>query len=193
MKTNLSLHDNNQVEQIEFIIDNGNFSFNSIKKGQIGTTFPKLKRIFLSNNTIKFIPSYFFASLPKLTEIHIDENQVKELPSDIFKNNINLEKVHLSWNEIKFLHEDIFQSLVNLTEIWLDHNSIETLNSDLFKNCLKLKLIDLSKNQIKTIHVDFKILHKLRYLDLSDNVCISREFQSRPAILSSEIETNCAE
>lgn len=144
-----------------------------------------LEEINLSSNRILNCPANLFKNLEKLKQVRMSRNQIEEIPEDLFSNNLNLEIIEFRNNKIKFLSSNLFQNLTKLTDLDLQGNLIEELPKDLFKNNVNLRRLNLSGNRLTKIYVNFKMFPKLEFLDLRNNFCINRKFNS---IL--EIQTN---
>jgi Leucine-rich repeat (LRR) protein len=138
----------------------------------IGETFSNLKKLLITEQSIKFVERSDFAGLTQLEVLYLDGNQIEFLPEDVFWDLPNLEYLGLSNNKIKKIPENIFKNLKKLESIGLHINKIKHLPKDLFSKNLEIEKIWAENNPLKVIDVDFSTLKNLSWLFLSNANCI---------------------
>lgn len=78
----------------------------------------------------------------------------------------------LANNQINETQENAFTNLPYLESLSLSHNRLRTMKEGIFRRVNSLSHFDLSHNRIESFDLDFleDSVHRLKYLDLSNNV-----------------------
>ena len=139
-----------------------------------------LKTILLHNNHLSAINNNCFIHSKNLKYLDLSNNKITKIQAHAFNSLNNLEVLSLSNNNIKTLDSEILSHLTNLQWIWLDRNHFSIISSTLFpRTNVKLHGIYLNSNEIVKISpLAFNNLPKLRFLMLSGNPCINRNFKN---------------
>lgn len=183
----------------------GNLAILQLENCQINeldgiTNATKLKKLYISNNSIRQISEGQLHGAPHLRLLDATHNKIEIVDEKAFSNNENLYWLDLSYNRIGGLPWVVFQYLKAIVAINLSHNmieelglvcsGIETLSTlDLSYNRIKkirfstferttnLEEIHLGNNEIEMIeHNAFDQCSKLKSLDLSNNRLQSLHF-----------------
>ncbi|KAI9738841.1 MAG: cysteinyl-tRNA synthetase [Cirrosporium novae-zelandiae] len=128
----------------------------------------ELISIKLSNNKLKYLPSYF-GKFRCLRNLSLSSNSFEEVPEFLGQLN-SLVELDISFNEIKTLPK--LDHLVSLERLWATNNKLSGAFDDSFKNLARLKELDLRFNFITSIDV-FSHLPRLEQLLVGHNA-ISR-------------------
>lgn len=153
----------------------------------------KLKWLSLRDNNILLVPASAFTRLPSLAYLHVEFNRiaalsveliratstnlvslgltrnlVREIPPRLFHNFKNLISIELSGNLLSVILQNTFAGLEDtLLNLDVSYNRLTAIHELPLKNLLSL---NLAGNQLKQISPEtFKYLHRLQYLNLSDN------------------------
>ncbi|MBD3352511.1 MAG: hypothetical protein GF364_13565 [Candidatus Lokiarchaeota archaeon] len=124
-----------------------------------------LERLWVSGNTIKYVPDSF-KNLENLRILHMRYNNLTLLPNwsgDLLK----LEVVYLSHNKLNSLPESV-GNLSSLKELYLNDNNIMKL-PDSLKNLSNLTMLNLRNNKLMYLPEEFGQLKELQALILEDN------------------------
>lgn len=137
-----------------------------------------LEMIFLQNNELTSLNAYCFVHSTSLTVLNLSNNKITNVQGSAFTALSKLETLTLSNNNIKLIEDSTFNSLSALKWIGLDNNLLSVVSSDLFVSTKEtLKGIYLNKNKIAMISpYAFDSLNKLRFLTLSGNQCVDKDF-----------------
>lgn len=88
----------------------------------------------------------------------------------------NLEGIEIHGTGLKEICQEDIKDFSKLISLYLGWNELEVIEKDLFVHNSNLELIYLSHNKISRIDPSaFDMMMKLRYLDLSSNVCIDMD------------------
>ncbi|CRK91019.1 CLUMA_CG004707, isoform A [Clunio marinus] len=139
----------------------------------------KLEKVALENNKLESIPNYVFIHLKLLKVLDLSNNKIKTISDNAFKSLHNLKTLSLANNNLMTINGTAFEHLISLKWLHLNSNKISSLNSESFSNKnKKLFGVFLENNEIKKIsRFSFDFLKSLRYLTLSGNDCINRDFK----------------
>lgn len=127
-----------------------------------------LKKLFLTNNYLKIIPSG--RSLPRsLRILDISHNTLQFIGNNTFSNLGKLTSLDMSeTNDSYFIDSNIFEHLKSLKVLKMSLNGLTTIENIFFP--LTVESIDLSFNKISVISDEtFDSLNNLHYLNLSHN------------------------
>ncbi|XP_078359243.1 uncharacterized protein LOC144643772 [Oculina patagonica] len=128
------------------------------------------EKLYLSSNSITFLPEEVFANLTNLEILDLSSNAITFFPDGVFSTLIDLKKLNLSANSIGFIPKGLFANLTNLHWLSLASNNIQNLTADSFSSLFLLYHLDLSSNNLQTLSVTlFLRTNGLIYLDLSYN------------------------
>lgn len=93
--------------------------------GLLSSVTPKLRELYLSNNTITAIARGALDSA-FLGTLHLDANQLKEVPTHALSEVPNLEELNLSHNSISWVGPNVFQPVSqHLKRLYMDRMGIE--------------------------------------------------------------------
>jgi Leucine-rich repeat (LRR) protein len=196
-----------------FIIRN-NAAINFLPQN-IGSSFPILEEMHITNTSLDFINRKAFDNLNYLKVINLTHNKIKSFEYDTFYDMHELEALDLSNNKMEviedgafdelkklkfinlnennlhFIHQRTFKFLINLERFFLSRNSLSVLDQYIFKKNKELKEIQLEGNAIETVNPKiFKGLTKLKQLKIGSENCINDENFETNDVLSI-ISQNC--
>ncbi|TGZ53903.1 Chaoptin [Temnothorax longispinosus] len=153
----------------------------------------KLKWLSLQDNNILLVPASALTQLPSLAHLHVQFNRIAALSSELIRaTSTNLMTLGLTRNLVREIPPRLFYNFENLINIELSGNMLSIISQNMFAgledtlqnldisynrltDIIELPLrnlvsLNLAGNQLKRISPDtFKYLHKLRYLNLSNN------------------------
>lgn len=93
--------------------------------GLLSSVAPRLKELYLTNNTIASIAKGALDSA-FLATLHLDSNQLTEIPTHALSVAPNLEELSLSKNSVHYVGPKAFQPVSqSLKWLFLDHMGIE--------------------------------------------------------------------
>lgn len=136
-----------------------------------------LRRLDLSENTVRFLPSGALCSLPNLVELNLSKNEIGSI-SDLSLTDPNgqagiclrnLKSLDLSSNEIGAVTGTQLQGWQQLQKFNLKHNLIRYLDRDVFQLSPDLTTLDISNNQLSTLPAALFSTSKLVHLSLANN------------------------
>ncbi|XP_063069373.1 toll-like receptor 7 [Engraulis encrasicolus] len=110
-----------------------------------------LKKLYISENNLNFIPDIFQRGPDDLTELHIDKNKLKIFPWDKLVHLPKLEVLDLSENLLTELPEKLSSYAVSLRELVLSKNHISQITPTFLAKITSLRVLDLSYNDIQHI------------------------------------------
>lgn len=126
-----------------------------------------IKRLYIRNGTVNFIPmnmAYFF---PNLIELEISDS-------------------HLKWIE-----QANIRDLKKLKLINFEKNDIQALDKGLFAFNKELEKIIIRENKLGFVHKDvFLHVHKLRSIDIAGNVCTNDIYENHRQNYFSNFSSN---
>ncbi|XP_071573008.1 uncharacterized protein [Temnothorax nylanderi] len=153
----------------------------------------KLKWLSLQDNNILLVPASALTQLPSLAHLHVQFNRIAALSSELIRaTSTNLMTLGLTRNLVREIPPRLFYNFENLINIELSGNMLSIISQNMFAGLedtlqnldisynrltaiIELPLrnlvsLNLAGNQLKRISPDtFKYLHRLRYLNLSNN------------------------
>ncbi|KAK9882143.1 hypothetical protein WA026_019662 [Henosepilachna vigintioctopunctata] len=162
----------------------------------------------LSFNPISYIDEGSFSDLIQLKSLDLSHCLINNLSKVIFKNLFNLSTLNLSNNIIKYLPAEIFENL-NLKYLDISHNALKSLPNNIFSG-LSLNLLNIGYNEFTTFqrytfnnsriddlileglifheirHENFRGLHHLIFLNLSNNGVEKLHFNSFDSLINLE-------
>ncbi|XP_061702435.1 chondroadherin-like protein [Syngnathoides biaculeatus] len=140
-----------------------------VPTGLLSSVTPKLRELYLTNNTIRTIAkgALDFALLGKL---HLDSNKLTNVPTAALSDALNLEELNLSQNRILSVGPNAFRPISRSLK-WLhtDQMSTERMSPDALAGLGPgLKALTMRGNQLKALP-DLGSLTGLEVVDLHDN------------------------
>ncbi|XP_023128811.2 chondroadherin-like protein [Amphiprion ocellaris] len=137
--------------------------------GLLFSATPKLKELYLSNNTITVIARGALVSA-SLSTLHLDSNQLTEVPTQALTEASNLEELNLSHNSLRWVGPKAFQPVhQSLKRLYMDHTGIEKMSSEALLGLGSgLRALTVRGNQLKELP-DLSPLTGLEVIDLRDN------------------------
>uniref|UniRef100_A0A3P8SX61 Chondroadherin n=1 Tax=Amphiprion percula TaxID=161767 RepID=A0A3P8SX61_AMPPE len=125
----IGLHVEMSIKTWIFILFVLHMERNAISKlqptGLLFSATPKLKDLYLSNNTITVIARGALVSA-SLSTLHLDSNQLTEVPTQALTEASNLEELNLSHNSLRWVGPKAFQPVhQSLKRLYMDHTGIE--------------------------------------------------------------------
>ncbi|XP_077367866.1 chondroadherin-like protein [Festucalex cinctus] len=137
--------------------------------GLLSSVGPKLRELYLTNNTIRTIAKGALDSA-FLGKLHLDSNKLTNVPSDAISKAINLEELNLSQNRILLVGPNAFRPLSqSLKWLYMDQMSIKRMSRDALAGLgPRLKALTVRGNQLKELP-DFGSFTGLEVVDLQDN------------------------
>ncbi|XP_011687012.1 PREDICTED: insulin-like growth factor-binding protein complex acid labile subunit, partial [Wasmannia auropunctata] len=153
----------------------------------------KLKWLSLQDNNILLVPASALTRLPSLAHLHVQFNRiaalsteliratsknlmtlgltrnlVREIPPRLFYNFENLTSIELSGNMLSIISQNMFVGLEDILQnLDISYNRLIAITELPLRNLISL---NLAGNQLKRVSPDtFKYLHRLQYLNLSNN------------------------
>ncbi|XP_061556914.1 chondroadherin-like protein [Phycodurus eques] len=140
-----------------------------VPTGLLSSVTPKLRELYLTNNTIRTIAkgALGFAVLGKL---HLDSNKMTNIPTAALSNALNLEELNLSQNRILSVGPNAFRPISqSLKWLYMDQMSTERMSRDALAGLGPgLKALTVRGNQLKQLP-DLGSLTGLEMVDLQDN------------------------
>jgi Leucine-rich repeat (LRR) protein len=106
--------------------------------------FPKLQKLNLEKNKIKFIPPFIMSAVNELVDLNLSDNQIQEIPVSFHLNKLSVLK--MDHNLLTDIPPQM--SLSNLTLFSVDHNKIKSIPNSNWKN---LSTFSAAHNQIGEI------------------------------------------
>ncbi|GMT07317.1 hypothetical protein PENTCL1PPCAC_29491, partial [Pristionchus entomophagus] len=131
--------------------------------------FPNLEVLSLRDNNISTL-SYEYLKLIKLRRLDLSHNSLKILPTRVFRLLSNLEHLDISQNEMKRAMSSDFQSQQRLRHLNLSRNALVQFDFDTFAKNVRIEELDLSYNQLRrSPGSDLKQVVNLLTLNISGN------------------------
>ena len=128
----------------------------------------RLKKLFLNENSLQFLPRNIFSKMIGLEEIYLYKNQLEDIcdsSSSIFDNMKHLKFLDIHSNHLTIFN--IFTEMPMLDSLLLSYNQIQQINGiDKLNNLTNL---DLNNNKISEFPLDILKLKKLSTLNLQNN------------------------
>ena len=128
----------------------------------------RLKKLFLNENSLQFLPRNIFSKMVGLEEIYLFKNQLEDIcdsSSSIFDNMKHLKFLDIHSNHLTIFN--IFTEMPMLDSLLLSYNQIQHINGiDKLNNLTNL---DLNNNKISEFPLDILKLKKLSTLNLQNN------------------------
>ncbi|KAI0239353.1 hypothetical protein LSAT2_009922, partial [Lamellibrachia satsuma] len=146
----------------------------TIKRG-VFRNLGKLNKLVLSASKITTIEDHSFEDLFSLSNLNLDNNNIVELPSaKRLGITPGLLLLRMSYNSIKEINQESLLGYDNLTALLLGDNNIRTISANAFAPTPRLKIDNPSL---------FQRLHRLTYLDISQNYYFGRLSASLRSVL----------
>lgn len=120
----------------------------------------------LCTNHLSCIPNNFSQHLSNLKRLDISNNNLKELPSS-FNLLTKLEHLKLDHNEFQTLPK-VLAEMRSLKTLSISHNKLEEHSEDL-GSLINLETLDLSSNNLSSLPYSFVRLNRLRELNIAEN------------------------
>ncbi|CAO1381762.1 unnamed protein product [Diamesa serratosioi] len=152
-----------------------------------------VKGLWVQATNTKFIPGGL-GLLFNLTSFVMEHTNLVELKSKDFHGMENVEYSGFWNNKLTHLPTDVFSKLIKLKRISLSYNQIEEITEGVFSSNVNLERIQLYGNKIKYIGAGLlSELTKLNFVDLDNNICISKLFTGATELiqLRREIKVKC--
>lgn len=105
-----------------------------------------LRKVYLNNNRLIFLPNNFMSGQPRLIEVDLSENVIQELPDGFLQDSDNLQELYLQGNELHFLPGSVLEK-PKLQKLGLDGNPWEC-------SCLLLEGLEAGKKVNKTTKLE---------------------------------------
>lgn len=132
------------------------------------TLNPNIRSLTLKYNQFKTVDASI-SFYPSLITLDMSSNKIDTLPDKVFLAQKALEDLNLCDNNIKEVSDGVFIGLQNLKRLNLRKNNIRTITKT-FKMLKRLEFLDLSENVISSIgYTAFKNLVNLKVLYLQHN------------------------
>ena len=128
----------------------------------------RLKKLFLNENSLQFLPKNIFSKMIGLEEIYIYKNRLENIcdsSSSIFDNMKHLKFLDIHSNYLTIFN--IFTEMPILDSLLLSYNQISKING--LDQCSNLTNLDLNNNKITEFPPDILKLKKLSTLNLQNN------------------------
>ncbi len=159
-------------DSIQFLsyLEIAKFSNNEILNVPNGMgALTRLKRLYLDNNSIQFLPPQVFNNMVALEELYLFKNRLESVN---FNNNMNLfdNMKHLKFLDLhsnNLTYFGLFKEMFALDSLLLSYNHISKIEG--INNCLNLTNLDLNNNKIANFPKDILLLKKLSTLNLQNN------------------------
>ncbi|KAF3700476.1 Chondroadherin-like protein Precursor [Channa argus] len=137
--------------------------------GLLSSATPKLRELYLTNNTISTIAKGALDS-SFLGILHLDSNQLTEVPTSALSQAPNLEELNLSHNSIRWVGQNAFLSVSqSLKRLFLDQMGMEKMSNDALAGLGPgLRALTVRGNQLEQLP-DLSPLTGLEMVDLQDN------------------------
>ena len=129
----------------------------------------RLKRLYLDNNSIQFLPPQVFNNMVALEELYLFKNRLESVnfnnKMNLFDNMKHLKFLDLHSNNLTYF--GLFKEMFALDSLLLSYNHISKIEG--INNCLNLTNLDLNNNKIANFPKDILLLKKLSTLNLQNN------------------------
>ena len=129
----------------------------------------RLKRLYLDNNSIQFLPPQVFSNMIALEELYLFKNRLESVNfndnMNLFDNMKHLKFLDLYSNNLTYF--GLFKEMFALDSLLLSYNHISKIEG--INNCLNLTNLDLNNNKIANFPKDILLLKKLSTLNLQNN------------------------
>ncbi|XP_076608373.1 chondroadherin-like protein [Chaetodon auriga] len=137
--------------------------------GLLSSVNPKLRELYLTNNTITSIAKGALDSA-FLGTLHLDSNQLTEVPTHALSEAPNLEELSLSQNSVHWVGPNAFQPMSqSLKRLYIDHMGIQKMSRDALVGLGPgLRALTVRGNQLEELP-DLSPLTGLEVVDLQDN------------------------
>ena len=129
----------------------------------------RLKRLYLDNNSIQFLPPQVFSNMIALEELYLFKNRLESINfnnnNSLFDNMKHLKFLDLHSNNLTYFC--LFKEMPVLDSLLLSYNQISRIEG--INNCLNLTNLDVNNNKIANFPRDILQLKKLSTLNLQNN------------------------
>ena len=133
---------------------------------KVFSDFPSLKNLFLSKNSLVFVPNLSQSNLERLD---LSQNRIEILvDQDTLQNLLPISLIYLNLenNHIKQINDYSFANINNLEELNLGSNKISAFAESSFINLKNLRVLILRKNNL--MHLPSRIFYTLVNLEELD-------------------------
>ncbi|KAM4635620.1 chondroadherin-like protein [Polymixia lowei] len=137
--------------------------------GLLSSAAPKLRGLYLTNNTIATVVKGALDSA-YLETLHLDSNQLAEVPTQALSKAPSLEELNLSRNTIRWVGPKAFQPISkSLRRLYMDEMGMEKMSRDSLAGLGSgLRALTLGGNQLEELP-DLRPLTGLEVVNLQDN------------------------
>lgn len=136
-----------------------------------------LRRIFITDNPLDFIPAQAFLGVPQLDWLILSQNSIEKIDENAFEGLENLWFLVLENNRLRELPKDVFKPLTGVGDINLDNNLLEILDESLFQYNVRLRQLRISGNRINAVAATaFDNINALSVLLLQSNRCVDQQW-----------------
>ncbi|XP_059204637.1 chondroadherin-like protein [Centropristis striata] len=137
--------------------------------GLLASVTPKLRELYLTNNTITAVAKGSLGSA-FLETLHLDSNQLTEMPTHALSEAPNLEELKLSHNSIRWVGPNAFKPISqSLKRLYMDQMGMEKMSRDALAGLGPgLRTLTVRGNQLEELP-DLSPLTGLEVVDLQDN------------------------
>jgi len=138
----------------------------------------QLNWIAIGGNNISRIERDSVSNQTLLGYFNLASNNIEHIDEDAFEGLTSVDSFVFFNNRIRALAPRTFHPLSYVMSIDLEGNLLTRIDEELFANSPNLMFIYLERNQINEIHPRFadNLRGSLRYINLSENVCVGRDF-----------------
>ncbi|XP_043289092.1 leucine-rich repeat-containing protein 15-like [Venturia canescens] len=135
-----------------------------LEKGVFEST--SLEKLYLKNNSLRYITSGDFAGLRNLKELDLSNNKIERLDTGIFQS-MSLDTLYLNNNSLTHIKSGDFAGLHSLIKLDLLSNKIEQLENGVFEST-SLRFLYLQNNSLSELNgEECSGLNRLSTLDLA--------------------------
>uniref|UniRef100_UPI0037E98BBC chondroadherin-like protein n=1 Tax=Semicossyphus pulcher TaxID=241346 RepID=UPI0037E98BBC len=137
--------------------------------GLLSSVTPKLRELYLTNNTITSVAKGALDSA-YLGILHLDSNQLTEMPTHALSEAASVEELSLSHNSIRWVGPNAFQPVSqSLKRLYMDQMGMEKMSQDALAGLGPgLRALTVRGNQLEELP-DLSPLSGLEVVDLQDN------------------------
>lgn len=129
----------NSLELLDLVGNN----LQTLSSQVFGGSGSRLKKLFLSRNSIASLPGDLFQLTPNIDYLSIAFNELTTLDPNLFSPLVNLKKLHLGHNLLEQIPPKAFDDINFVTELLIDHNKLTFLPESSHKDTLP-KLVKAS-------------------------------------------------
>ncbi|KAF7649989.1 hypothetical protein LDENG_00132960 [Lucifuga dentata] len=135
----------------------------------LSSSTPKLRELYLTNNTIAAIAKGALDSA-FLGVLHLDSNQLTVVPTQALSEASSLEELNLSGNSVRWVGQNAFQPVAqSLKRLYMDEMGMKKMSQDALAGLgSRLKALTLGGNHLEELP-DLSPLSGLEVVNLQDN------------------------